>query len=246
MKRFLAAIRFLTVVPIPGTWGTAEDDLVNSVPFFPVVGLILGMLAAGFAWVMGPLCPPMLIAALVIVLLIAFSGGLHMDGLSDTADGFLSSRSRERMLEIMKDSHVGAMGVIAIAASLLVKFAAVASLPPSFRWQTVLLMPLAGRCAIVLNMAMLSSARPGGLGALLCKRNHQVSALWSMAVLLGIAWWLLRLPGLAVAGAVFAMALLFAWQCRRKIGGSTGDTFGAVCELCEIVPPVVLCMAGGH
>lgn len=246
MKRFLAAIRFLTIVPIPGMWGTAEDDLVNCVPFLPAVGLILGLLAAAFAWAAGPLCPPMLLSALVIVLLISVSGALHMDGLSDTADAFLSSRSRERMLEIMKDSHVGAMGVIAIAAALLVKFAAVASLSGSVRWQTVVLMPLAGRCAIVLNMAILNSARPGGLGALLCKRNHQVSALWAVAVLLGIAWWLLRVPGLAVAGTVFAVALVFAWQCRRKIGGSTGDTFGAVCELCEIVPPVVLCMTGGR
>ena len=119
MKRFLAAIRFLTILPLPGEWGAAESDLADSVPFFPVVGLLLGGLAAAIAWGMARIAPPMVAAAVIVVAMLSFSGCLHLDGLSDTADGFLSSRNRQRMLEIMKDSHAGAMGVIAVACVLL-------------------------------------------------------------------------------------------------------------------------------
>lgn len=243
MKRFLAAIRFLTIVPIPGTWGTGEDDLVGSVPYYPVVGLLLGCIAALAAWALGHGCPPLLQAGLLVVLLLCFSGGFHMDGLSDTADGFLSSRPRDRILEIMKDSHVGAMGVMTIVGAMLMKFAAIASLPPGRTWQALLLMPLAGRCAIVINMALLKPARPGGLGALMSKRRHRASAIWSVAILLGAGWYVLRLPGLVAGLAVIVTALLFAAWSYRKIGGSTGDTFGAVCEVAEIVPAIVLSMA---
>ncbi len=144
MKPLLAAIRFLTIVPVPGVWGTAEQDLARSVPWFPAIGLLLGGAAAGLAWALSA-APPMLAAAVLVVVLLSFSGCLHMDGLADTADGFLSSRPRERILEIMKDSHIGAMGVIAIVCLLLVKFAALAALPAGMLWPTVLLMPLAGR-----------------------------------------------------------------------------------------------------
>ena len=245
MKSFLAAIRFLTIVPVPGTWGTTEEDLRACIPWFPVVGLLLGMLAAAAAWGLGHGCPPLLLAALMPVLLLGFSGALHMDGLSDTADGFLSSRPRERILEIMKDSHVGAMGVIAIVCVLLLKFAAIASLPAERVWQTVLLMPLAGRCAIVLNMVLLSSARPGGLGALFSSKRPWLSCIWAILLLFGVAWQLLHLRGIVAGAVVLLIATLFAYYCRRKIGGSTGDTFGAVCEITEMVPAIVLCFPGG-
>src|ERR1035437_4679543 len=149
MRRFLAAIRFLTVLPVAGTLGTRPEDLAGSVPFFPLVGLLRGAAAGLVAWALAAVVSPMLAAAGLVVIMLAFSGALHMDGLSDSADGMLSSRPRERILEIMKDSHVGAMGVIAIVCMLLVKFAALASVPSASLWAAALLMPLPGRCAIV-------------------------------------------------------------------------------------------------
>lgn len=240
MKRLLAAVRFLTIVPVPGTWGDSADDLAASVPFFPVVGLVLGAIAALPAWIAAPWAPPMVTAALVVVLLMAFSGGLHMDGLSDAADGLLSSRPRERMLEIMKDSHTGAMGVMAIACVVLLKFASLASLGDSALWPAVLLMPLAGRCAMVVHMALLPCARTNGLGSIFYQRRPRAVALWAAAFLAIVAWVLFEWRGLAVWAACAAMTLLSAVFFRRKIGGATGDTFGAVCELVEIVPALTL------
>jgi adenosylcobinamide-GDP ribazoletransferase len=135
-----------------------------------LVGLLLGGLGAAAAWALDRLNVPAMLAALaLVVLLLGCSGCLHLDGLSDSADGLLCSRSRDRMLEIMKDSHVGPMGVVAVLVVLLAKFSALASMPSGFRWPAVLLMPLAGRAAIVVHLALLPYVRPGGLGTIFCQ-----------------------------------------------------------------------------
>lgn len=243
MKRFLAAVRFLTVVPIPGSWGTHEEDLAGSVPCFPFVGLLAGMIAGALAWAVALCLPPMLSALAVIVALMAVSGCLHLDGLSDTADGVLSSRSRERMLEIMRDSHTGAMGVIAIVCVVLAKFAALASLQPNLLWRAALLMPLAGRTAILIHMALLPYVRPEGLGKVFCRRRPWWTVVVSVALLAAVGWMVLGGRGLVVAAASVAAALLLGLYLVRKLGGTTGDTFGAVCELVEAVPAIVVAWA---
>jgi adenosylcobinamide-GDP ribazoletransferase len=240
VRRFLAAIRFLTILPLPGTLGTTEGDLAGSVPFFPLVGLLLGIAGGAVAWALAATVTPMLAAAGIVVLLLAFSGALHMDGLGDSADGMLSSRPRERILEIMKDSHVGAMGVVAIVCVLLVKFAALASVAAANLWATVVLMPLAGRCAIVVNMALLPYAREQGLGKVFCRRRAILPAIWALIVLAAVSWALFAWQGLVVAAVCTAVAAAGAGYFYRKIGGSTGDTFGAVCELAELAPALVL------
>jgi adenosylcobinamide-GDP ribazoletransferase len=242
MKPFFAAIRFLTIMPIPGTWGTAEEDLARSVPWFPVIGLLLGMVAALLAWGLSSIAPPMITAAVIVIVLLSFSGCLHLDGLADTADGLLSSRPRERILEIMKDSHTGAMGVIAIVCLLLLKFASLASLPADRLWPAVLLMPLAGRCAIVLHRAMLPYARPSGLGNIFYRRPARFAAIWAVAVLAAVAWGILGSRGLIVLAACVVVTLVVSAYVYRKIGGATGDTFGAVCEIVEVVPALTLAL----
>lgn len=241
MKRFLAAIRFLTVLRVPGAWGTAEADLAGSPIFFPVVGLLLGVLAAALAMALAVCLPALAASALLVIALLAFSGGLHMDGLSDTSDGFLSSRPRERVLEIMRDSHVGAMGVMAIACVLMLKFSLLASLPPGRVWRAALLMPLAGRVALVLNLALLPYARPqGGLAAIFFRRRPVAAALFGVVLLAGAGWYVAAWQGLAAAAAAIVVALLFGLYSYRRIGGVTGDTLGAACELAEIAPALIL------
>ena len=224
----------------PRNLGHDRAELAGSVPWFPAVGLLLGTLAAAVAWGASLVLPPLVAAVLILGVLMAFSGCLHLDGLSDTADGFLSSRSRERMLEIMKDSRTGAMGVVAVVVLLLAKFAALASLPTKLLWPAVLLMPLAGRCAMVVHMAVLTSVRPSGLGAVFCQRRQRLSAIWAAGVLAAVAGGLLGPRGLLVCGASLAVTLALAVYVQHKIGGTTGDTFGAVCEIVELVPALTL------
>ena len=246
MNRLFAAIRFLTVLPLPGARGHDPEALARSTPFFPLVGALIGAAAAGCAWGFGLLLPDLLTAVLTVVLLMAASGGLHMDGLSDTADGFFSARSRERMLEIMKDSHIGAMGVMAIVAVFSIKAAALAGLPLEVRWRGVFLMPLAGRCALVISMAVLPYARPeGGLGALFYGRRPRMAAVWAFFVLVLAGWALAEWRGVVAAVASAVLTLALALHAYRKIGGATGDTLGGTCEVVEIVPAVTLCVWAG-
>lgn len=240
MRSLLAALRFLTVFPIPGSCGSAEDDLARSVAWFPLVGLFLGALAAGLAMGLSLVAPPLVCAGTMVVVLVGFSGGLHLDGLSDTADGLLSSRPREQMLEIMKDSHVGAMGAMAIAGTLLVKFAAMASAPDGTLWLAALMMPLAGRCAIVVQLALLPYARAGGLAGIFYRHRPKLAAVWAAVLFAAVAWGVLGWRGVTAWAASLGAAVVFSFYVDRKIGGATGDTLGAVCEIVEVVPALVL------
>jgi len=234
---FFAALRFLTVLPVPEGWCGGEEALKRSVPFFAVVGLCIGGLAAGMGAALGRVLPPLPVAVLVVMFLMAASGGLHVDGLADTADGFFSSRSRDRMLEIMRDSRTGPMGTAAVACVLVLKVAALASVPPSRMLGAVLLMPVAGRCGIAVVMAVLPYARTdGGLCAAFLGRRTIGQAVWALAIFSLVAWWASGWMGLGTVAASVVAALLFANRCRRKIGGFTGDTLGAVCEIVEVIP----------
>ena len=243
MRRFLAALRFLTVIPVPGAWGSGEAELAGSVPFFPVVGLLLGALSALVAWGVSLVAPPLVSSAVIVVVLLAFSGGLHMDGLADAADGLLSARPRERVLEIMQDSHVGALGVVAIVCVLLVKFASLASLAPGNLWRAAFLMPVAGRCALVVHMALLRYVRPGGLGAVFFRQRPVGAAVGAVMVLALGSWAVVGADGFIVAGACVAVTLGLAACFRHRLGGATGDTLGATCEIVEIVPAFALALS---
>jgi len=234
MRRFLASLRFLTILPVPGSSGTSEDDLAGAPVFFPLVGLLIGLFCAALAFGLSVVLPPLPCAAVSVVLLIAASGGLHIDGLSDTADGFLSSRPRDGILEIMKDSRAGPMGAMAIACLLLVKVASLGSLPEAVLWRAVLLMPVAGRGVLVIGMGMLPYARAeGGLGTAFYGRRRGLPAVWA-GLAVPLAGWLVAGPcGLVGAAASLVVTVLFAGITYRKIGGSTGDTLGAGCELAE-------------
>lgn len=241
LASFLAALRFLTIVPL--AWRGEQDGhfFTASLAWFPVIGLLIGLTGAVFISGLMPFCPPPVVAVAAIVLLAAVSGCLHLDGLADSGDGLLSARPRERILEIMRDSHTGAMGVIALVIVLLGKFAALASLSGPTLILTLIAMPLAGRCAIVLTMAILPYAREGeGLGRLFYSPASRWAALWSLALLAAVlAWsgWRLMWPVFIAFGLT---VLLFSLWCRRKIGGATGDTLGAVCELTELMVAVAM------
>ena len=239
MKRFFAALQFLTVFPLPRRLTPDEQALERAVPLFPVVGLAIGIGIALIDRGLGRLFPAGVTSVLVVILLIAASGALHLDGLADTADGFFSSRPRERILEIMRDSRTGPMGVAAIVCAILLKIALVASLSgPSRRW-ALLLMPVAGRSALVAQMALLPYARPEGLAALFRERVSRGHAFWALAILLVAGGWAGGFHGF-VAGAVsFLFVLLLNGFVRRRIGGFTGDTLGASCELTELLPAFV-------
>lgn len=245
MRSFAAALKFLTFVPVPQAWTGDAATLARGLPWFPVVGLLIGGFMAALTLGLRQILPPLPLAAALVAALVLVSRGLHLEGLSDTADGFLSSRPRAQVLEIMKDSRAGAMGVIAVVLVLLAKFSLLASVAPTHLWRIVILTPLVGRCAHVLTMAVLPYARlEGGLATVFAQaiggRARRVAlCVWAAAVPLATGALLLGWLGAVAAVASVAMIVLFGLVCRRKIGGYTGDTLGASCELAELVPPLV-------
>ncbi len=240
MKGLLAAIQFLTICPLPRGLQPDEQALGRSLPFFPVVGLLIGAAVSLADWGLGRLFPCPVTSVLAVILLIAASGGLHLDGLADTADGFFSARPRERILDIMRDSRIGSMGVATIVSVVALKIALVASVPGPWRFWVLLLMPVAGRCALLVHLALLPYARPeGGLADLFHANRSRGHLLWAFLFLLGSGWLSGGWPGMAAGAAAFVLTLPLAAWSLRKIGGLTGDTLGAACELTELAPALV-------
>ena len=200
-----------------------------------MVGLLIGAVATGLDLLLVIILPPAVATCLTVFFLIAITGGLHMDGLADTADGFFSARTRPRMLEIMRDSRIGAMGVMAILFVIALKISALLSLSSPARQAVILLMPLAGRSAIILMLTALSYVRPdGGLAAIFTVKRSRWAPVPAFLLLLLIGGGLAQGLGLfAVLIALAAAAMLIRYT-FHKIGGFTGDTLGAVSEMTEM------------
>lgn len=236
MKSLFAAFGFLTILPVPEKW---RGDVGRSVPAFPAVGIAAGLFAAACDILFMGILPPLPASVLTVLVMIGISGGLHIDGLSDTADGFLSARDRDRALEIMRDPHIGVMGVLAIVGVILLKVSLLNELTGAWRVQVVFLMPLAGRCGLIGPMTFLPYARSEGLATKFLPHRSAWHALWALAVLSAACWWAGGAAGLIVVVAVVILDVILSAAMLRRIGGMTGDTIGATCELAEIVPALV-------
>lgn len=230
----LAAIGFLTVLPVPARWRTEPRHLARSVRWFPLVGAVVGLLLAGLDALLGLVLSGPVRDALVVVALLVLSGALHLDGLMDTCDGVFAQVPPERRLEIMRDSHVGSFGVAAGGLALLGKYAALASLGATPRWAALLAMAVLGRWAMALAIGSFPAGRPEGLGRLVKDATGPAdlafAALWAAVILAAT----LRAPGLLLFLAVSALAWLLGRLLSASLPGLTGDTYGALNELAEL------------
>jgi adenosylcobinamide-GDP ribazoletransferase len=243
LRNGVAAFRFLTILPLPGSFGSTGDDLRGSLSWFPLVGLVLGGVSAAGAWLFWQILPVPVAAVALVLLLLSFSGAMHLDGLADTADGFFSARGRQEMLTIMRDSRIGVMGVVAVVMVLLFKTACLGTLSLEAAVRVGLLVPLAGRCALVVMVALLPYVRPeGGLATTLYAGRSLWAVPLALAALVLAGYGALGLQGIVGVGLSALAVLVFSWYCRRKIGGATGDTLGASCELAEAM--MMLALAG--
>jgi adenosylcobinamide-GDP ribazoletransferase len=236
LRQASAAFRFLTRLPIPGP-PLEGDALGRALAFFPLAGAALGGILAGAAWLLGRNLAPGVLAVLLVAALAWLTGGLHLDGLADVADGLGGSHGDPaRALAIMRDSRIGAFGAAALALVLLVKVAAAAALlgrggPGPAAW-ALLCAPTLARFAAVPLVVLFPYARPQGLGRAFHDgggwRELALAAALAAAVL---AWFGLRvaLPA-AVSLATVAVAAL---SIQRRLGGLTGDAYGAAIELAE-------------
>jgi adenosylcobinamide-GDP ribazoletransferase len=228
-----AAFAFLTRIPIPGAG--AAGDLSRSVVWFPLVGAALGaVLFAAARALTGHLAPGVLAVALVALHGVT-SGGLHLDGLADTFDAWGGGRGqRARMLEIMRDSRIGAHGAAALALLLAGKiFAVVDLLSRGVLWP-LLAAPAVARWAVVPLIVLFRYARPSGLGSAFQERRRRIDVLAATLLVAPLPYWFGA--GALRAGALaLAAALLVAVAINRRLGGLTGDVYGAAIEIAELV-----------
>ncbi len=242
MSGLLAAWRFLTIIPLPGKIGTDAASLARSLPFFPLVGLLIGLVMSYCVFLTWHFLPSPVAAVILTFALLAISGGFHLDGLADSADGFFSARPRERMLEIMRDSRVGTMGVIALIMIILLKVSALATMNIGQAMLAAFLMPLAGRSLMVLNMAAVPYIRKQGAASLFYTHAPTLRkiALGAGFLLYVGAWSSGKGTALIAVTCALFCSLLWMAYCRIKIGGATGDTLGACCELAETAVALAL------
>ncbi|MEI7945725.1 MAG: adenosylcobinamide-GDP ribazoletransferase [bacterium] len=240
LGRLWVAIGFLTILPMPTFCRQTEDDLPRSVPLFPVIGLLIGGVVGGCVSLTSGLLPPFVAVVLYVILLAVVHGGLHVDGLADTGDGFFSHRNRERILEIMRDTRIGTYGCLTVVSVLALKVAGLASMPADMWAKALFVAPLAGRCSMVLMLVILPSARQNGMGVLFKRDRSFWEVIWALSVLLLAAWLLLQWRGLIAVGAVLVLNVAFMLMCQSKIKGFTGDTVGALNELSEMITIVTL------
>ncbi|MFP3373072.1 MULTISPECIES: adenosylcobinamide-GDP ribazoletransferase [unclassified Pseudomonas] len=239
MLPFWIALQFLSSLPVSLPGMPEPRELGRSLLFYPLIGVLFGLLL----WLASLLLqgtPAPLHAALLLTVWVLLSGALHLDGLADSADAWLGGfGDRERTLQIMKDPRSGPIAVVTLVLVLLLKFCALWVLVEQGIGAQLLLAPLIGRAAMLGLFLCTPYVRPGGLGQALAEHLPRRAAGW---VLLASALFCLVLGGWVV---VLALAM-FAWLrhliCRR-LGGTTGDTAGALLELLELA--VILGLAMG-
>ena len=230
--RFAAGIKFLTILPM-GKLGETEEDLRNSVPFFPVIGLLIGFICGVLIYFPLSFLTGLIPSVLAVFILVGLSAGLHMDGLADTFDGFLSTADRDGVLMIMKDSRIGTMGVLAVIFILLTKVAALSGLDSDQFLKAILLAPVAGRWAITQQICFMPYKRDSGLGSVFMQKSRGSTSAFTSILFAAAVVTVMGPRGLICMSASVLTLILFSMWCMKRIGGTTGDTYGASCEIAE-------------
>jgi adenosylcobinamide-GDP ribazoletransferase len=234
----LEAVRYLTIVPVPGPPprpGVAEspEDLGRAAAWFPVVGFGLGLGLALVGWAAARLFPPLLVALLTITAWKLLTGGLHLDGLADCLDG-LAGRDPEHRLAIMRDSRIGAFAAIGLVLVLLLDVVALAEMAEDRRWRALVVAPTVARAAPLVLARLFPPARRDGHGARFQASIGAGSPVLAAGLALLVAVGFLGLAGVVAAVAGFLAAVLVGALFTRRLGGITGDVLGAAVEGAEL------------
>mgnify|MGYP000857354270 FL=1 len=246
MTSFLLALQFLTAIPVRIADEITPRLMGRTMVWFPIVGLLLGACLSLADWGLRLLFPATVSAAALLCIWVALTGALHLDGFLDCCDGLLVAKPPEKRLEILKDTHVGAFAVVGAVCLLLLKFTALLELPGEFRGAALVVIPTVTRAAMVYAARAYPYARPGpGLGQLfregLTWREVGLAALMAVAVAVLVLHWV----GALLVAVVGLSTLGVAAFAQRRIGGLTGDVYGAINEIAEVVALLSLLILKG-
>lgn len=238
---FLAALRFLTVFPVPKSKGEGLEQLGGSLAYFPLVGILLGAVLAGLSYILQLILPVPVVSILLVAALVIMTGAHHIDGLIDTCDAMVIGKTREQRLAIMSDARVGAFGITGACLILIAKYAAITQAAGFTALLILLIMPMLSRWALVGAILIFPSAKKSGMG--FAARNGARWGGFVAATLLSI---LLSFIFLGLAKGFVLMAGLFSLICclgllfTRLFGGLSGDNYGALIEIGEVLSLVLI------
>lgn len=237
MRSLRAAVSFLTVLPVANADGSPGERLGRA--YFPAVGAIVG-LAAGVVFLVGAATTtPVLAAAAAVATLVLLTGAIHLDGLADSADGLLSRGGVARRLEVMRDPRLGTYGVTAIVLVLVLEVAALSGMSPARAIAALVIAGALSRLATLAVVAFVPYVRPAGLGVAAQDSAHRSLDLavgLASAAVVCLLDWRRALIALPLVGLVVIVLVAVA---RRRLGGATGDIYGATAELSELAALLV-------
>lgn len=228
------AFLFLTRIPLPQI-PFDEQKIPRTVTFFPVVGLCIGIVLWGLYKLLSPYFTIQVTMALILMIYMIITGGMHTDGFADTMDGFFCGGDRQKKMDVMKDSRVGAFGAIGIVMLLILKWSLLYSLNPYYVKQSLFVFPMISRWLMTISIIYFPYIRPTGLGKAFGACSDYKRSLYSTSLTMFIVYFLAGFQGLAVGLIALIVALLFIWYSLKQIGGLTGDIYGAVNEIGELV-----------
>ncbi|TCO79505.1 adenosylcobinamide-GDP ribazoletransferase [Marinisporobacter balticus] len=233
MKKFVLILQFLTRIPININLKADEKDFSEGIIYFPLVGLIIGMFVVSVHYIGYKLGGAFLASVMAVIVEVFITGGLHLDGLGDTFDGVYSNRPKDRILEIMKDSRLGTNAALVIFLSLILKIAFINSLDLSKVYEILLLMPVFSRLCIIYGARFSIYARSSGMGNMFIGKTNNKHVMIAMSITAVIS--LINIWALPFMLIGLCFSLWYVRHISSKIGGMTGDTLGALCELSELV-----------
>lgn len=241
MRSFLIALQFLTVYPWFRSIAPSAEEIGRALSFFPLVGFLLGGILASINWLLAPYMPSEILSVMLITLMVLLTRGLHLDGLGDTFDGLGAGGDREHVLKVMDDSHTGVFGLLAIVLVIAFKLRAIAFMREG-RWQALLLAPVVGRWAMVVLGYKSQPAREG-LGEIVARHMRPRELVWATVICLALVTLLSGVIGLWIMLLTSVFSVASKKYLHRRLGGVTGDTFGAVGELSEASAFVLFALA---
>lgn len=238
-EQFIILIQFMTRIPIPLKISYSEKKFGKSIKFFPLVGLIIGLILyfANFliiVYLKNIFYNKTIIAIFLIILEILIVGIIHIDGLADTFDGLFSYAKKEKMLEIMKDSRIGTNGAVVLILYFITKTVLISEIITT-NPKYLIIFPIIARLSTPVNAGLSNYARKSGMSNAIISENGIFEVIFSLALSIILVFYIIGIKGIVAISIAFVFIIIFMLNVRKKIDGITGDTMGACLELTSIL-----------
>ena len=238
-EQFIILIQFMTRIPIPLKISYSEKKLGKSIKFFPLVGLIIGLILyfSNFlitVYLKNIFYNKTITAIFLIILEILIVGIIHIDGLADTFDGLFSYAKKEKMLEIMKDSRIGTNGTVVLILYFITKTVLISEIITT-NPKYLIIFPIIARLSTPVNAGFSNYARKSGMSNAIISENGIFEAIFSLALSIILVFYIIGIKGIVAISIAFIFIIIFMLNVRKKIDGITGDTMGACLELTSIL-----------